>query len=261
MQKCSGIAYDETGRLRKWEKDQANDYLKHSSEEYPKVLNDLIQIRSTDNILDIGCGPGVLAFPFSLISRSVTVVDVSENMLAVLNEKSAAQGVTNIKAVNKYWLDTRVGVDISQEYDVVISSNSINLLGAKQIAVNYQPALEWNLVAALERMNQVGKRVYISFPIFIQDYLSVLKHLGKESNPWPDYVILHNILYQLGIRPNINILRFSNPNWDSAYQLHSKIWAHDLNKQERATFEKQNSKNNIHESRKNQVWAVFWWKN
>jgi SAM-dependent methyltransferase len=261
MQKCSGIAYDGTGHLRKWEKNQANDYLKHSSEEYPKTLNELIQIRPTDSILDIGCGPGVLALPFSLLSKSVTVVDISENMLAVLHENATAKDITNIKTVNKYWLDTHVGIDISQDYDVVISSNSINLLGAQHTTVHGKPTLEWNLVAALNKMNQVGKRIYISFPIFIQDHAFALKHLGKESNPWPDYIILHNILYQLGIRPNINILRFTNPNWDTVYLSHCKTWAHDLNEHERAIFEEHNRDPKVTESRKNQVWGVVWWKN
>ncbi|MCW4010370.1 MAG: class I SAM-dependent methyltransferase [Candidatus Bathyarchaeota archaeon] len=260
MEKCSGVNYDQPGHLKRWEKDQANDYLKHSSEEYPKALNDLIRIRPEDSILDIGCGPGVLALPFSLISKSVTVVDISENMLKVLHENAAAKGITNIKSVNKCWLDTCVGADISQGYDVVISSNSINLLGAQETTVNNQPRLEWDLVAALKKMNQLGKRIYLSFPLFIQNHLSSLKHLGKKSNPWPDYVILHNILYQLGIRPNINILKFTNTHFDDAYLRHCKSWVHDLRDHERDVFERQNGDQKVPGLRRNQLWGVFWWK-
>ncbi len=259
MEKCSGVAYAQAGHLKRWEKDQANDYLKHSSDEYPKALDNLIQIKSSDRILDIGCGPGVLALPFSLISNSVTVVDLSENMLEVLNENAQAKGITNIKSVNKCWLDTRVGVDIAQEYDVVISSNSINLLGAQEKNVDNQPRIEWNLVAALKKMNQVGKRIYVSFPFFIWDSSAILRQLGKESNPWPEYVIVHNLLYQMGIRPNINVLRYTNSNLDDAYLRHCKSWAHNFSDQERAVFEK-------HDSNKvgalgSQCWGVFSWKN
>ena len=259
MQKCSGVAYDQEGRLKRWEKDQANEYLKHSSDEYPKALNNLIQIKPSDKILDIGCGPGVLALPFSLISNSVTVVDISENMLQVIKEKAHVKGITNINLVNKYWLDTRSGVDILENYDVVVSSNSINLLGAQEKKVRDQQSLEWNLVAALEKMNQVGRRIYISFPFLIWDSTTVLRHLGKESNPWPDYVILHNVLRQMGIRPNVNVLKFINPNLDNAYLRHCRSWGYNLSYKERASLEKEYS-NKVETLGRIQRWGVFSWK-
>jgi len=259
MQNCSGVAYGQPGRLKRWEKDQANEYLKHASDEYPKALDALIQIRSSDRILDIGCGPGILALPFSLISKSVTVVDISENMLQILHENMQVKGITNIKSVNKCWLDTQVGVDILEKYDVVISSNSINLLGAQEKSVDNKPRLEWNLVAALKKMNQVGKRVYLSFPFFVWDSNVALRHLGKASHPFPDYVIVHNILYQMGIRPEINILRFTNPNLTDAYLRHCKSWAHGFSDEEKTVFEKLNCNDKI--LRRNQCWSVFWWTN
>jgi hypothetical protein len=72
--------------------------------------------------------------------------------------------------------------------------------------------LEWNLVNALKKMNQVGKKIYISFPTNVYDYSAIYEKLGKEQNPFPEYVVVHNMLYQLGCRPNVDVLKFTNPN-------------------------------------------------
>jgi hypothetical protein len=52
-------------------------------------------------------------------------------MIAVLQENANTQGIKNINVVHKFWLETVVGKDISDDYDIVVSSNSIIFLVQK----------------------------------------------------------------------------------------------------------------------------------
>ncbi|MCW4005247.1 MAG: class I SAM-dependent methyltransferase [Candidatus Bathyarchaeota archaeon] len=260
MDKCTGVALDQNGSLKRWHPNDAKDYLQHSSPHYPKALNQLINIQPTDNILDIGCGPGVLALPFSKLSKTVTVVDISPGMLNILKQNAAREGVVNIKYVNKFWLETHIGEDIADNYDIVLSSNSINLLGIQESFVDGKPKLSWDLATAIEKMNQVGKRVYISFPAAVHDYSAAFKSIGKQHHPWPSYTILHNMLYQMGLRPNVDTLHFTNPNIDKNLTIRRVGWAVNLTPQEKTAFQTHLKQSQERFFKANQTWGVYWWK-
>jgi SAM-dependent methyltransferase len=262
MSKCSAIDLDGTGHLKQWSVDEARDYLQRANTEYPQALIDLIKLDAEDIVLDVGCGPGVLALPFSKLAKTVTAVDLSLGMLEVLRENAKAQKLENIVCVNKFWRDVRVGVDIDAEYDVVISSNSINLLAAREQNANGKTLLEWSLVDAVAKMNQVGKRVYLTFHLSRDSFSEVFQVLGREYNPWPNHIILHNVLYQMGIRPNFSILVFSNRRaGDSATWLRRIDWLAKLSLEEKETVLKylENSKRRFHDT--HQLWGIFWWSN
>lgn len=54
-------------------------------------------------VLDIGCGPGNLALPLARRVRKVVALDPSKEMLAILQERAAAEGITNIETVCLPW--------------------------------------------------------------------------------------------------------------------------------------------------------------
>ncbi len=68
-------------------------------------------------VLDFGCGTGLLALRIAPLVRSVTGADSSRGMLEVLEAKAAKQGLSNISTRH---LDA--GSRISGAYDLIVSS-------------------------------------------------------------------------------------------------------------------------------------------
>lgn len=263
MSKCSAIGLDKNGYLKQWRVDEARDYFQHAHKEYPQALIDLIKIGSEGTVLDIGCGPGVITLPFSKLAKTVTAVDSSPGMLQVLRENAEAQKSENIVYVNKFWRDVRVGVDINPEYNVVVSSNSINLLASRERIINGKPVQDWNLVDAVAKMNQVGKRVYLTFHLSRDSFSEIFKMLGREYNPWPNHIIMHNVLYQMGIRPNFTVMALASRRrpGDSETWLRRIDWLAKLSLKEKNLVREylENSKRVFRDA--HQLWGVFWWSN
>jgi len=68
-------------------------------------------------VLDFGCGTGLLALRIAPLVRSVTGADSSRGMLEVLEAKAAKQGLSNLSTRH---LDA--GSRISGAYDLIVSS-------------------------------------------------------------------------------------------------------------------------------------------
>jgi ubiquinone/menaquinone biosynthesis C-methylase UbiE len=71
----------------------------------PAALDHLLsalRLPSDSRVLDLGCGPGVLAIPLSRAAGEVVAVDIDANMLAEGRRLAAAEGRTNIR-----WLQGR----------------------------------------------------------------------------------------------------------------------------------------------------------
>lgn len=76
-------------------------------------------------VLDIGCGPGNYALPLARRVRKVVALDPSEGMLAILKQKAAAEGITNIETVCQPWEE----VDLDRlgwrgRFDLVLAAMS-----------------------------------------------------------------------------------------------------------------------------------------
>jgi SAM-dependent methyltransferase len=60
-------------------------------------------VRPQDTWLDIGGGAGRIALPLALLARSVTVLDPSPAMLAILRESMDEYGIANVEPVEARW--------------------------------------------------------------------------------------------------------------------------------------------------------------
>jgi len=262
MSKCFAIAYDETGRLKQWSVSQAKDYLQHCNPEYSQALIDLAAVTARESVLDIGCGPGVLSLPFSKVAKTVTAVDSAPGMLEVLGENANAQNLQNIVCVIKFWRNVRVGIDIDMDYDVVISSNSISLLGVREQMIDGRASQDWNLVDAVSKINQVGKRVYVSFRLGSDNDSELFRLLGKDYQPHPNHIILYNVLYQMGVRPNFEVISFAKRRKeDSAGLLKWLDWIEKFDAEEKEAILKHYAENKRKLPDTPELWGIFWWKN
>ena len=176
---ASAQSYDASGKI--WE----DGYLR--AEQFP--------FTSDDTVLDIGCGPGVLAVPLSNKVKHVTVVEPSAAMLELLDRHCAEKDVRNITKYHSDW--EHMDLEALPDFDYVIASYSLAMPAMKE---------------AMIRMNRKArKRVYLywfcgmaSWEKIQADLLPVV--YGREHPYRPKTDILYGILCQLGISADVTHL-------------------------------------------------------
>ena len=193
--------------MKQWSKTEAEGFAEKTNPLYPKTVIDLIKPAPHDRVLDVGCGPGTLSIPLARRVESVTALDTSEGMLGVLKSCADAEGLENIMCVKRFWREAEPGVDIGEEYDLVVVSNCINLLGALEVpSEDGRVRVEWDLVDALRRLNRVARRVCVTMPVtdFLNEDVAAFRSLGREYHAAPSNIHVYNVIYQLGLRPGVS---------------------------------------------------------
>ena len=147
-------------------------------------------------LVDIGGGAGRLALPLSLSRESVTVVDSSKSMLAELKDSCEEAKIENVDSVFGLWEDAVI--DIHE--------------GALCSHVTY--GIE-NIGKFLENVNQYASKrvVFIAFMKSPQAPLeSVWREVHEEERVHlPGVPELMDVLWQLGIAPELNIIEHLGP--------------------------------------------------
>jgi ubiquinone/menaquinone biosynthesis C-methylase UbiE len=75
------------------------------------------------DVLDFGCGTGLVSLLVAPFVRTITALDSSEGMLAVLREKARLSGIGNLEAVQA---DLTKGEQLEGVYDLVVSSMTLH---------------------------------------------------------------------------------------------------------------------------------------
>ena len=156
-----------------------------------------LDIKKNSRVLDIGAGPGTLAIPIAPFVREVTAIEPGEGMVSILNEHARKKNITNITSLQKRWEDVDIRNDLSGKYDIVLSSLSLTMEDIRE---------------SLAKMNVVSSRyVYIYWfadpPFWERMYIDLWPELhGETYYPGPKADCLFNVLYQMGIYPNIDML-------------------------------------------------------
>ena len=157
-----------------------------------------LDIARDDTVLDIGAGPGTLAIPLAKRVKHVTAIDPSKAMLACLKENAVHAGLSNITCINKRWEDVAIRSDIAG-HEIVIASHSL--------------AME-DIQEAVSKMHDVAKRYVYLFTFAggrFWDYDALWPILfGEEFRPGPDYILLYNVLYDMGIYANVEITKLEH---------------------------------------------------
>ena len=164
-----------------------------------------LDLRDTMCVLDVGCGPGTLALPIAQRIEQVTALDYSQGMLDCLSEQADSQGLTNIRAIRCAWEDDWRQHDIGT-HDIVIASRSMNI--------------EYPLSGLRKLVHHCRKktgRIIIAERIDPSPFdPDAFEAIGRPFASGPDYIYTLNMLYALGIHPQISHieldreLRFSN---------------------------------------------------
>jgi hypothetical protein len=148
-------------------------------------------IAPDDVIVDVGGGAGRISLPLALRCREVINVEPSGAMGAGFLANAAQAGITNFRVIASDWLTSAPPV------------GTVAL-------VNHVPYLTREIVPFLEKLEQVGRRrvlITVNSPP-PPSWHRVLYHLvhGETEEVVPGHVELVNVLWELGILPDIRIL-------------------------------------------------------
>ena len=164
----------------------------YNKSDYGKKVTKRLKLRADWTVLDVGAGTGLLALPMAKACKHVTALDGSSEMLRYLKQNAEREGVSNITYVNKLIGDTTIGVDIPK-HDVVIVSRSMGW--------------EHDVRTFLKKMDEAAKRyAYLTWGAQERTFdIAMYNAIGRPYGETREYIVLYNLLYQMGIRANIEI--------------------------------------------------------
>jgi SAM-dependent methyltransferase len=263
MSRCNLFALDKEGHPKQWTAAEAERFIKKANPQYTLFLLNQLNITASDNVLELGCGPGTLTIPVAKKVKQVTAVDSSAGMFEVLKESAEAEGLQNIVYVNKIWREVDLQSDLSAPFDVAFASNAINLMGLKELQDGKgAPVLDWDLEDAVLRLNSVAERVYLTMPLMRHNVPEAFKVVGHPCYSFPSYIMVYNVLSQLGLDVAIQyFVVHEQVNHESTRMLERIEWILNLDHDEVLKF-KDKILGSLDDSEKGlQVWALMWWKN
>jgi len=146
------------------------------TEKESNCIRELLRIKKSDSVLEIGTGTGELALNISEYCKQVVAIDVSKTMLAFARMKAKTQNKTNIEFHNAGFLTYE---NCDAQFDIIIT----------QLALHHLPDY-WKMIALRRIYDTLKKdgKFYLSdvvFPSSIQNYDSyfakIINDLGKST--------------------------------------------------------------------------------
>jgi SAM-dependent methyltransferase len=146
-------------------------------------------VEPDDVIVDVGGGAGRLSLPLALRCREVIDVDPSGAMLAGFEANARQAGIANVRAVHANWLE-------------------IDPPRGMLVLVNHVTYLTQDIVPFVEKLEAAASRrvlMTVNSPPAWTRELYRLVH-GEAEEIVPGHVELVNVLWELGIEPDVRML-------------------------------------------------------
>jgi len=152
-------------------------------------------IAPEDVIIDVGGGAGRVSLPLALRCRAVINVEPSGAMGAGFTANATQAGITNVRVIASEWLTS----------DPPVGTVAL---------VNHVTYLTREIVPFIKKLEQVGQRrvlLTVGSPP-PASWHRVLYHLvhGEPEEVVPSHVELVNVLWELGILPDVRVLPLPN---------------------------------------------------
>jgi SAM-dependent methyltransferase len=222
---------------------------------YSDAFIKIMKLKHSWTVLDMACGAGTLSIPLAYKVKEITAVDFSDTMLGILRKEARKLKLKNIKTINGAWADNWADKGIGV-YDVAIASRAL--------------ALDDIRGAIMKLVNCARKRVYVSMASGEGPRdRRILEAIGRKFNPHVDYIYAYNLLYQMGIRANVDFITDQKSktfkNHESAFE--SYKWMIEAMTENEENLLKKYLKEHLvkHKDKwaldygKKVRWAVIWW--
>lgn len=150
-----------------------------------------------DTVLDVGCGEGSVTIPIAKRVKKVIGLDSSPKMLEFLEKRADDNGIDNIETILKPLEE--ITYDEIGDVDVVVCSRSLNgIIPIDEVLVE---------------LDRIANR-YVFITVFGPENKKIEKdfekELGRKTEDFPDYNYFFNILFDLGIYPNVERFDLNN---------------------------------------------------
>ena len=187
-----------TGKKNKdWDKAAPGFYKRTRKDDYNSTLFDMLILDENDTVLDVGCGEGSITVPLAKKVKNVIGVDSSAKMLEYLEKRAKENNVGNIETILKPIEEIKY--EEIGDVDVVVCSRSLNAI----IPIE----------DVLLELNKIANK-YVFITIFGPENKKIEKdfdkELGIQTEDFPDYNYFFNILFNLGIYPNVQRFDLNN---------------------------------------------------
>lgn len=169
---------------------RASSFVKATSEtDYADRFLAILKPQTHWTVLDMGCGSGTLAIPLSKLVSTITAIDISQEMLKVVQERCEDENIQNITVIHGRWEDDWGHLGIGP-HDIAIASRSM---------------VVDDLRASILKLDAIArKRVYVVTIVGDGPYdRRLFDVIDRPLNVGPDYICNYNMLYQMGIYANV----------------------------------------------------------
>ncbi len=172
-----------------------------------QMLQDLAELKTSDDVLDVACGPGLVACEFARIARQVTGLDVTEKMLhqAALRQRQLSLSNLSWQQGDAYALPYA-----DNRFDLVVTRYSFHHL--------LQPAV------ALQEMLRVckpGGRVLIADVCIASDKARAFNHMERLRDP--SHVAALNPLEWLELLADSGLQNIKTSNYQVPMELEQQL--------------------------------------
>lgn len=141
------------------------------------------------SLVDIGAGTGAWTMLFAHQVRSVTAVEPSQAMRAVLQENLRAEGIENVRILPQRWEEAEC------------SSHSICFCSHAMYGVADFPAF----IRKMDQCATWGCFLLIRVPSPEDLLCEASQYIRGQPYDSPNFVLAYNILLQMGIRPDVRM--------------------------------------------------------
>ena len=165
-----------------------------SSRQVAAYLQKLILKENIQSVLELGPGWGNYTLDLAKVSKTVTCEDISEDVLDFIEKTSRENNLNNVNSVHNKWEDFSSSI----KYDLIFGYNCFYRME--------------DLSLAFEKMNRcAGKLCAVGMNTGIAPpWIQKMYNNGAEvSWEWKDYIYFVNVLYQMGIDPEVRIFPFT----------------------------------------------------
>lgn len=99
------------------------------------AIEEHVEIAHAWNMLDVGCGTGLVTLPFAKKASQITALDTSSGMLEVLEKKAAAEKLSNITTLCGELGSLAGNPQATAVFDCIISSMTLHHIDNTQEAL------------------------------------------------------------------------------------------------------------------------------